>query len=59
MMTPRKINQIAAGGEDSLYALCNDGSVWVYTWGEDDEPGRWVVLEPIAEDKVVPGKPPR
>jgi hypothetical protein len=56
----RKIVQIAAAQcwdnhvEDldlSLYALCDDGSLWVYLWARDpeDHPDRWRQLNEIPQ----------
>jgi hypothetical protein len=59
--TPRKIIQIAVTymprddeveGDDRLFALCDDGSVWIHVWrtpGEGDVQ-RWEPLVDIPQD---------
>jgi hypothetical protein len=56
----RQITQIAVAynsdreiREDSLYCLCNDGSVWVMCWdagAEDNDQSHWVRLADIPAD---------
>lgn len=47
----RKIIQIAVavGATDScIYALCDDGSLWVYTYGG----GQWLFLPAIPQEPI-------
>lgn len=46
---PRKIVQIASGADLSVFALCDDGSLWRYYYSEGAEEWRWSRLEPIPQ----------
>jgi hypothetical protein len=41
---PRKVVQIT--GDDSLYALCDDGTIWFRVWGD---PEQWQLQPPIPQ----------
>lgn len=44
----RKVIQISAS--DYLYALCNDGTIWVRKCGE------WYPTQPIPQEKCIKNK---
>ncbi len=59
-MTERKIVQLAtcaAENGHSLYALCNDGSVWEYEWLPAEDEPRWKRLADIPQ--LSPRSPER
>jgi len=42
-MTRRRISQISAGKDSGLYALCDDGTLWV-RWERE-----WHAVEPVPQ----------
>ena len=55
---PRKIVQIAVypprkGQPECLYALCNDGSVWLNPWSDDGH-DEWYSVQAIPQDAPPP-----
>lgn len=39
------------GGDEKLIVICDDGSMWMYGWGDEDAPqGSWFQLAAIPPD---------
>lgn len=52
----RKIVQIAAAAGDlkahqKMFALCDDGSVWAYSYSPGNENWNWKLIPPIPQTK--------
>jgi len=48
-MPERKIVQITSGGDTGFYALCDDGTVWMWEWATLDSEAGWQMIDPIPQ----------
>jgi alpha-tubulin suppressor-like RCC1 family protein len=42
---------------DQLFALCNDGTVWIWEWASGEDDADWTMLKQIPQPQHRPGIP--